>query len=299
MDFDRLRYLAAVARTGSMRSAAVALGVTPGAVSKGIARLEQESGVTLLVASGRGVALTDEGSWLAQRAEHLVGEHASLTTDLAQRTARQPELCVAAYDVFATWFLGLLGAQFLPGVPLSIRERWPGEVEAAVATAVSDVGITYTPVAVDGVSHEEVARVPLHVVVRRGSHRGVPFAALPFAVASHPISGAVGQFGPLDGWPADAPGRDVRFRTSSLEARLDLCRQGAAAIVVPSFVLELHNRRARAADHLIIVDPAGSIGPLRRRIHVARRSTTTGRLAAYVDVVTAAVRAMCEIAPAT
>src|SRR4051812_29398620 len=103
MEFDRLRYLAAVARTGTMRGAADALSVTPGAVSKAIARLEEESGVALLVPSGRGVVLTDEGTWLASRAEQLLGEFAALGSDLAARKARDPGICAATYDVFATW----------------------------------------------------------------------------------------------------------------------------------------------------------------------------------------------------
>jgi DNA-binding transcriptional LysR family regulator len=295
MDFDRLRYLAALARTGSMRSAAAALGVTPGAVSKGIARLEEESGVALLVPSGRGVVLTDEGAWLARRAEHLVDEYASLGADLSSRRDREPELCIAAYDVFATWFPGVLSRTYLPGVPLSVRERWPGEVEAAVANTISDVGITYLPVALDGVEHVEVARVELVVATRAKVFDATRFDALPFAVTSHPISGAVGQYGPLDGWPADAPPRDARFRASSLEARLDLCRQGVAVTVVPAFVVALHNRRARAADRLVTIAIPRRIGVLRRRVFVVRRRALTGARAAQVDVVASAVRALCDV----
>src|SRR4051812_24816835 len=103
MNIERLRYLAAVQRTGSVRQAAASLAVTPGAVSKGLARLEQEAGVPLLVPSGRGVVLTDDGDWLARRAEHLLDDVASIGVDLASRRDREPGLCIAAYDVFATW----------------------------------------------------------------------------------------------------------------------------------------------------------------------------------------------------
>lgn len=294
MDFDRLRYLAAVARTGSVRAAAGALGVTPGAVSKGIARLEEEAGVQLLTPRGRGVALTDEGEWLARRAEHLVAEHASLGNDLAARRSREPELCCATYDVFATWLPGLLARQFLPGVPLSIRERWPGEVESAVATGLSDLGITFIPVATDGVVHVEVARVPLGIFTRRGAFRGVPSLELPFVVPSHPVTGAVGQYGPLDGWPPDAPLRDVRFRASSLEARLELCRQDQAATLLPNFVAAMHNARTRPALALEQRPDVAAAGRLRRRVYVVQRSGSGQQLHAHVEAVSAAVRAVCD-----
>lgn len=293
MNFERLRYLAAVARTGTVRGAAASLQVTPGAVSKGLARLEEECGVRLLAPDGRGVRLTDDGQWLASRAEHLVGEFASLSSDLASRRTRDPGVCLATHDVFATWFAGQLADRFLPGVPLSVRERWPGEVEEAVATGLSDVGITFMPVSTEGVEHVEAARASLGVYVRRGAFPRVPIAELPFVVPTHPVSGAVGQYGPLDGWPADAPLRDVRFRASSLEARLELARHGLAAIVLPRFVAEMHDRRARPGTLLQAVELPPALANLSRRIHVVRRVGCRGQLARRADAVLEAVTTVC------
>jgi DNA-binding transcriptional LysR family regulator len=293
MNFDRLRYLAAVARTGSVRGAAVALHVTPGAVSKALARLEEEVGSPVLVQVGRGVELTDEGRWLAQRAEHLVGEFASIGADLERRRGRVAEMCLATYDAFAAWLPGPLSRQFLPGVPLSVRERWPGEVEAAVASCVSDVGVTFIPVATDGVEHVEVARVPLGVYAARGAFEGVPLARLPFAVPSHPVSGAVGDHGPLDGWPADAAPREVRIRASSLEARLDVARAGEAAIVLPHFVAARHNAAHLAGQRLHPWEGRGVPARLARRVYVVRRVGASPQMAQRVESVIAAVRALC------
>ena len=294
MNFDRLRYLAAVARTGSVRGAAVALHVTPGAVSKGLARLEEEVGSPVLVQVGRGVELTDEGRWLAQRAEHLVGEFSSIGADLERRRGRVAEMCLATYDAFAAWLPGPLSRQFLPGVPLSVRERWPGEVEAAVAGCVSDVGVTFIPVATDGVEHVEVARVPLGIYVARGAFEGTRLDALPFAVPSHPVSGAVGVHGPLDGWPADAPPREVRIRASSLEARLDVARAGEAAIVLPHFVAQRHNAAVLASHRLHPWSGTGTPARLTRRVYVVRRVGASPQMALRTESVIAAVRAMCD-----
>lgn len=53
--------LVTVADTGSFRSAARSLGVTPSAVSKSIARLESELGVRLIHRTSRVMTLTPEG----------------------------------------------------------------------------------------------------------------------------------------------------------------------------------------------------------------------------------------------
>lgn len=294
MDFERLRYLAALSRSGSVRGAAAALHVTPGAVSKGIAKLEEEVGTALIAHSGRGVVLTQDGTWLARRAEHLVGEHASLSTDLASRNARDAGLGIATYDVFVEWFPALLARQFLPSVPLAVRERYPGEIETSVATREADIGITWTPVATDGVVHREIARVKLGVFVRRGEFSDTPTLELPFALPIHPIKGATSQHGPLDGWPDDAPPRDARYLTSALEARLALAREGQAAVVLPMFVAERHNSVVLATHRLEPRPLPRNYARLARTVSVVCSSHPTELMRARADSVIAALRAVCS-----
>jgi DNA-binding transcriptional LysR family regulator len=294
MDFDRLRYLAAVARTGSVRGAAAALQVSPGAVSKAIARLEQESGTELVVPQGRGIALTDDGAWLAQRAEFLVAEHASLGQDLSARNGRAGDMCVATYDVFATWFLSVLTRSYLPDIALSLRERWPGEIEAAVSECVSDVGITWMPVATEGVEHVEAARVALGVYAAPRVFADTPTPKLPFAIPIHPVSGAARQFGPLDGWPADGPSRDARYRASSLEARLELARAGQAAVLLPTFVADRHNAFVRATHRLEARPLPRSVGSLRRTVYVVRRTNAAPFAMQRTEIVRQALAAVCK-----
>lgn len=294
MEFDRLRYLATLARTGSMRSAAEALHVTPGAISKALARLEEEAGFELFVPDGRGVRLTHEGEWLARRAQHLVGEHTSLTLDLEARQFRTTELCVASYDAFAEWLQALIARQFLPDVPLSMRERWPGEIESALAQGITDVGVTFAPVATAGIVHDEVTLVQLGIFARRGAFRGVASDALPYAVPSHAVSGT-SRYGALDGWPADGPQRDARYRASAHESRLELARHGLAAVVLPRFAAVRHNERVPRAMQLEERPlPPGMTTP-RRRVYVAYREGRSDAMAARVEAVRAAVAALCAI----
>jgi DNA-binding transcriptional LysR family regulator len=67
LPLDTLRAFEAAARTGSFSAAAEALGVTHGAISRQIAKLERWLGQRLFTRQARGVALTPEGQRLAIR----------------------------------------------------------------------------------------------------------------------------------------------------------------------------------------------------------------------------------------
>ena len=67
LKLNALRAFDALARTGSVRGGADALNVTSGAVSRHIAALNEDLGVTLVEPDGRGLRLTAAGRKLAQR----------------------------------------------------------------------------------------------------------------------------------------------------------------------------------------------------------------------------------------
>jgi LysR family transcriptional regulator for bpeEF and oprC len=75
MDLDLFRgvvHFVAVAEEGSVRRAAVRLRVSPAAVSKAVARLEAECGVSLLARGGRRATLTREGELFFARCRPAV-----------------------------------------------------------------------------------------------------------------------------------------------------------------------------------------------------------------------------------
>lgn len=81
MTFTQLRTFALVAELGSLRAAAVALGVSEPAVSAAVASLRADLGDPLFRRTGSGIALTPGGRALATRARELVR--------LADRTRRE------------------------------------------------------------------------------------------------------------------------------------------------------------------------------------------------------------------
>ncbi|MFS1300950.1 LysR family transcriptional regulator [Streptosporangium longisporum] len=72
LDLNRLKALHAVSVYGSVGAAAEALMVTPSAVSQQLAKLERETGATLVERNGRGVRLTDAAGLLADHAERIL-----------------------------------------------------------------------------------------------------------------------------------------------------------------------------------------------------------------------------------
>lgn len=77
----------AAADAGSFASAAAALGVTPSAVSKAVARLEAHLGVHLFLRSTRSIELTDDGRAFLDRARPGLSEIEAAQEFLMQRRA--------------------------------------------------------------------------------------------------------------------------------------------------------------------------------------------------------------------
>jgi DNA-binding transcriptional LysR family regulator len=86
LDPRRLTVLAAIARTGGVLAAADALHVTPSAVSQQLARLERETGLTLVVRGGRRLELTPAGEALAEHGRRIVEELAAAADAVSELT---------------------------------------------------------------------------------------------------------------------------------------------------------------------------------------------------------------------
>ncbi len=77
-----------VAETRSFTAAGTRLGLSPSAVSKAIARLEERMGARLLYRNTRKVSLTDEGKALFERGRQILSEMEDLESVLSRRRAK-------------------------------------------------------------------------------------------------------------------------------------------------------------------------------------------------------------------
>jgi LysR family transcriptional regulator, glycine cleavage system transcriptional activator len=115
-----LRAFIEVGRAGSMKEAAVRLGVTPGAVSQQIKSLELRLGVALLERLNREVRLTADGQQLL---DDLNGPFRQIETAMEKRQSRsRTSLVVTTTGAFAaTWLVPRLGRFTLRHPDIEVR----------------------------------------------------------------------------------------------------------------------------------------------------------------------------------
>jgi DNA-binding transcriptional LysR family regulator len=118
LDPRRLRYLLAVARYGGVLAAADELAVTPSAVSQQLAKLERETGHTLLQRTPTGSVLTPAGLALAEAAEDV-----ERTLAVARSRLEQDDASVSG-TVRVGGFQSFLATVLAPALP-QWRERYP------------------------------------------------------------------------------------------------------------------------------------------------------------------------------
>ncbi|MEZ4749057.1 MAG: LysR family transcriptional regulator [Bdellovibrionota bacterium] len=273
MDATRLKYFTTVAQTGSLRAASELLHLSPAALSKAIKLLEHEVGVPLLTPAGRGVMLTDRGRELARKASPLLETLERLSEDLRAHRETESPVRIGSFEVFTTYFTGVLAKEFLQDVPLLVRELVPGEMERALEEHEVDLGITYVPIPSQNLDFLKVTALEMGLYSKKGQFSGVPFEKIPFAIPAHPVEGAPNKVKGLDGWPEDRVPRYVRYRVDMMETAMELCRQGLAASYLPRFVVELHNRTTRREFCLESMPLPPKLNDTKHAVYLVKRKT--------------------------
>lgn len=127
---NMLRAFEAVSRLGTMRSAALDLGITHTVISRHVGHLESWLGIKLVVAGPRGVKLTQEGDLYSHRIKAAFALIADATSDLRpQLHGRLLRIwCVSGLATY--WLTPRIGElqQLFPDVEILLRpfERAPG-----------------------------------------------------------------------------------------------------------------------------------------------------------------------------
>ena len=129
-----LRYFLEVARSGSIAAAAGAQHVAASAVSRQIAKLEDELGIALFERQARGMALSDAGRQLAAYASAAALEAERVATEIRHR-GEQGDVTVrlACTEGFAHRFLPQCMAEFKrlrPQARFHLRVERPGRSAA-------------------------------------------------------------------------------------------------------------------------------------------------------------------------
>ena len=226
MNLTRLQTFVEVARCGTFAAAADALSFTPSAVSQQMAKLEAETGQSLLVREAGGVRLTEAGRLLE---EHAIGIVEAVRHAQAQLEALEAEQvgrlrlggCPVAAGAVLPRALRLLRRR-LPTAELLLEEAAAQDTRQAVLDGRLEVGVW-----VSLVGAEEDPRL-VETVLRRE-----PLcAAIP---SDHPLT----RLDELDDEAlAATPQIGDRSRVESLRTLMALVAAGEGWALVPALAAE-------------------------------------------------------------
>jgi len=210
LDVGALIAFVAVIDTGSFSGAAQRLGQTPSGVSRTIARLEQQLGMTLIHRTTRRLDLTEEGCWLLGRARRILAELEETERQAALARARPAGLVrVNAATPALDHLIAPLLADFLDAYPQVQLELTSGETIVDLIEEKADVALRIGQLPDStlnarrlGSSRVRVLAAPAYLA-RHGTparvedlarHRQIGFVA-PASLNTWPL-----RLGPDEGW---------------------------------------------------------------------------------------------------
>ena len=115
MDYAGLRAVAMVVQTGSFEKAALALHVTPSAISQRVKQLEERLGAVLIL-RGNPCTATEKGEWVCRHMEHVGMLESELFSQLpallssVEASSRVTLHIATNADSLGTWFLKAVSA---------------------------------------------------------------------------------------------------------------------------------------------------------------------------------------------
>lgn len=145
MTLTQLRYLVAIAESGSINAAAAQLYASQSNLSTAMKDLERELGITIFTRSNRGVALTNDGTELVGYARQVIEQADMLESRYAGRGEAKQRLAVSTqhYAFSVQAFVNVLERCDASEFDFVLRECATGDILEDVRTFRSDLGILY------------------------------------------------------------------------------------------------------------------------------------------------------------
>ncbi len=200
LDRKRALCLLQIIETGSVRGAAEVLDLDPSAVSRAVARLELDTGLTLLERRGRGVVATDAGRLLAlfaRRQQDLNDTFLAEVNNLKNAQRGHVELVFG--EGFVDLVLGSVLQGFLrkyPDVTCSIQVAGTDETVRHIVEDLAQIGFAFEPPD-DGRLRSHYSRLaPIRAHVRKDHPLARRRRALTLAdLVQHQGAALAGSFG--------------------------------------------------------------------------------------------------------
>jgi DNA-binding transcriptional LysR family regulator len=280
-----LKYFMGVVRYGTIRRAAEELHIAPSAISRQIANLESELGVTIFERHINGVVLTDAGQMLVDYASKAQSAIEGLRTAIDDLSSlRRGHVAIATVEAMTSNFLPQCLARFqkkYPGITANVIVLGSSAVAEAVLENKVDLGIAYDMPRRSALNIRARSSEPLHVVMAPTN----PLACserLSFAqVKSARIALPYASFG--------------------IRLLIDGLAKEAAAAVVPvleSNTLEMTKGLVRMSDTITFLPKSAVVREIATGALVAIPVTDAALTGTSIDVLTAAGRKLSRAAEA-
>lgn len=168
MELRQLKYFTKVAEVGNFRRAAAALGMAQPALSKHIAALEAELGMTLLVRNGRGAVLSDAGIKFLTRAKAILDDVERALQEARSLQGRPMGLvCIGMAPAIGTILAVPLVERvrtLYPEVQLQLTEGYSGHLHEWLLAGQIDLGVLYGDERSIGISCDGLLSESLYLV---------------------------------------------------------------------------------------------------------------------------------------
>src|SRR5207302_1354209 len=127
-----------------------------------------------------GIAITDQGRLLQQRAGRLLSEYESFVSESrrAPHEVASNLLRIGTFEIFSTHVMGWAIEHCLAERPVLLREVGPAELEGALLKREIDIGITSIPIPNEALDFLKVASQELAIYGRSSIFSATAFADL-------------------------------------------------------------------------------------------------------------------------
>ena len=174
-----LRYIDAVARTGSIRKAADTLAITSTALNRRILAMEEELGVDIFERLPTGVRLSAAGELLIHHVRSQLADMERVKSQIADlRGERRGRVSIACSQALMPFFLPEQITHYRkahPAVTFNVLRRDRTAAERAIVDMSADLALVFEPERLIDFQLLHQVRQPVHVLMRAGH----PLAAQP------------------------------------------------------------------------------------------------------------------------
>ena len=145
MTLQQLRYVIAIAETGSLGRAAEKLFVAQPSLTNSLKDLERELGITLFLRTSKGMTLTTDGMRFLPYARQVDGQYLNLLEAFGKIEKRKASFAVSTqhYSFAVKAFVEMTKRAEAAEYELAIRETRTREVIQDVSSLRSEIGVIY------------------------------------------------------------------------------------------------------------------------------------------------------------